>query len=598
MTTRIPVFVILLALGSAATGVTQSTTPSASIEISPAIIPGISRPPELKGKAKTKVVQSQSAADKAFWDVFKQAGHDGFTEANLPALDKFIHDYPSYADGYYWRANVEACGKNPLNLVNAKSDLEASLSHTGDPIATFEKKQVLSLLAKVEFASGNRTAALDQLERAMEINLDSADQIFNIDGTSPETTSTFCTWNLTDLRSLASSAPMDWRPIALEGLYYEFFTTFDEHYTSQARAALQKAALASNRTPIVPYLQGKLLTHSAFWTKSASDSARDASYRSAIAFFTKAIQLKSSFELAYSARAEAYLDLKQYNLAIRDFDKVLSIDPDNKTAHSDRGIANAEARQYFAAISDFGEAIRAMHEGDDYLPNDYENRADAYVKVHEYRQAIEDYSSAIELRLQNQVLLMSLKQFRNLYPEYSAVSDDALLQEIQSHFAPQYEMAAFRAMMAGNEGKWSISLLNDLYEKRGNAYLSIGDYGRGILDFHRIFVGMPNFGAYTERWRPIGVFGNGEKVYIDVKASDTQSDRFPRIWVRSVEAKRSEVMAFEIDCTARRLSISSNLVYDANNNMVGGSDAGQGWSDIAPDTLGEQLWNGACQSNP
>jgi tetratricopeptide (TPR) repeat protein len=292
------------------------------------------------------------------------------------------------------------------------------------------------------------------------------------------------------------------------------------------------------------------------------------------------------------------LQLKQDTLAIKDFDKVLSIDPDNTTAHSDRGIANTDLGQYYAAIFDFGDAIRAMEKGDIYLPNNYENRADAYVKVQDYRQAIEDYSSAIELRIDTQVILLSLAQFRGLYPEYAVVSDDALLQKLNHRFAPQYEADAFRKLLTQDNGKWGISLLNDLYEKRGDAYLSVGDFRRGIVDFQRIFVGMPDYGKFTERWRSLGAFGHGEKYYLDVKASEPLSDRFPRIWVKRIGAKQSEVTSFELDCSSRRLRVTTSIVYDAIGNTVGSSDVGEGWSYVAPDTLGEQLWNGVCQSKP
>ncbi len=597
MTSRIPVLLMLLAAYSAA-GFAQRTTPSITIETRHILIPGVFEPPEMKGPAK--VSPTPSTVDKAFWDVLRQAGNKGFTEANLPVLDKFIQDYPSYADAYYERANAEACGSKSSNLLKAKTDLETALSHKSNGTIAFEEKDVLSLLARIEAANGDPTAALALLEKAMRMDLDSADNIFNIQGTSPETTSDFCTWNLTDLRRLASSSSKDWRPLALEGLYYQFFTTFNESYYPQATAAFRKAALVNGKTPIVPYLQGELHVKSAFWTKKAwaSDAARDDIYRASLPFFTRTIQLDPSFEQAYAARAEVYLQLKQDTLAIKDYDKVLSFQPNNSSAHSGRGLANADVGRYYAAIVDFGDAISAMQEGDVYLPDDYENRGNAYIKVRDYRRAIDDYSSAIELRIETQLILWSLTQFRDLYPEYAVVSDGVLLQKLNRRFAPQYKADAFKKLMTQDNGKWDVSLLNALYEKRGDAYLSVGDYRRGILDFQRIFVGMPDYGESTERWRPIGAFGHGEKFYLDVKASAPLSDRSPRIWVKSVGAKQSEVMAFELDCSSRRLKVASNVVYDVNNNIVRGSDADEGWSDVAPDTLGEQLWNGVCQSKP
>jgi hypothetical protein len=80
----------------------------------PVLVPGVSEPPEMRGSPKS--FTEPSPADTAFFDVLKQAGK-GFTDVNLPLLDKFIVDYPTYANAYYWRANAEACGIKPSRLL-------------------------------------------------------------------------------------------------------------------------------------------------------------------------------------------------------------------------------------------------------------------------------------------------------------------------------------------------------------------------------------------------------------------------------------------------------------------------------------------------
>jgi hypothetical protein len=111
-------------------------------------------------------------------------------------------------------------------------------------------------------------------------------------------------------------------------------------------------------------------------------------------------------------------------------------------------------------------------------------------------------------------------------------------------------------------------------------------------------VGIPNFANVTERWRSLGTFGHGESFYIDVKSSEVPLGRTPRIWVKRVGPKQSTVMAFALDCSGRKLQVTSSVVYDSNNNTVGGSEVAEGWSDVAPDTLGEQLWTGVCKVKP
>ena len=192
------------------------------------------------------------------------------------------------------------------------------------------------------------------------------------------------------------------------------------------------------------------------------------------------------------------------------------------------------------------------------------------MKVQDWRRAIDDYTSAIHLHLKSQIAVLSLAQFRGLYPEYAGVSDAVLLDKLNRFFMPQFAPDVFRKMLQDN-GKWGVSLLNDLYESRGDAYLRLGDYGKAISDFQRIFVGIPNVANVTERWRSLGIFGHGESFYIDVKSSEVPLRRTPRIWVKRVGPKQSTVMAFALDCSGRKLQVTSSVVYDSNNNTVGGS---------------------------
>ncbi len=226
------------------------------------------------------------------------------------------------------------------------------------------------------------------------------------------------------------------------------------------------------------------------------------------------------------ARAEAYLNLKQSALAVKDFDRVVALDPTNATAYSDRGIAKADLGHYYDAIWDFSEAIRLKKDGDSYLPDLYESRGDAYVKLSDYHSAIDDYDQALRLRVQSQIFLWSLAQFLGLYPEYSGVSDDVLLHKLNAQFQPQFAFDVFKKQLTEENGKWGISLINELYEKRGDAYLQSSDYKPAIQDFQRIFVGMPNFANSVERWRPIGDFGHGDHYFLDVKSFGRIGEEF------------------------------------------------------------------------
>jgi len=170
------------------------------------------------------------------------------------------------------------------------------------------------------------------------------------------------------------------------------------------------------------------------------------------------------------ARASGYLNLKQHRQSVRDFDKVLELNSETTAAYSDRGLAKLELGEYLAAIFDFQEAIRRKEPGDTFLSTLYEDSGDAHVKMGSFQDAIADYSKAIERRLANDVFLFSVHQIRLLYPEYDRVSDETLCRKLNVLFFPQMEYEVFAKQLMEKNGKWGVSLLNGLYEKRGDTY--------------------------------------------------------------------------------------------------------------------------------
>ncbi|MCC7496947.1 MAG: tetratricopeptide repeat protein [Bryobacterales bacterium] len=430
----------------------------------------------------------------------------------------------------------------------------------------------------------------------MKQKIDNADTIFNSGGTKPDRSSPNpCTWSLADLDSLAAKFPKDYRTALLRGSYLNFFTTFDEKYYADALREYQKAALLNPQSPLPHYFIGHLYTRASFWTKAAwaSDEGRDEPQRKAILAYDKAIQLDPRFLPAYELRASAYHNLKQYRKAIRDYDKVLELDPENVTAYADRGLAKMEVGQFLSATVDLGDAIRRKKADDHSLTYSHEHRGDAYASLGMYRNAIADYSQALKDQLANLTFLLNLKQIRGLYPEYDGVPDDTMVRKINALFWPEYDHSVMAKQLLEGEGKWPITLVNDLYEKRGDAYLKSGDFRRGVLDFNRIFHGIPNFADTVERWRSLG--SGKENWYLDVKSVEFGSTS--RLWIKTARKDKTyTIAAYEIDCKGRRLNSSSSATYDQQDQLVNSSEASSGWLRIIPETIGETLYNGACST--
>ncbi len=559
---------------------------------------GASEPPEFTGEPK-KVV----APDPALEELFEIIGHlkdQAETRSSLPKLNEFIAQHSDYSDAYFVRATCEACILDTRNFPSIETDVRAAILHASQPDKlVYNKSDYYSLLAKIALATGQHRQAVEDLEVAMTRNLDAATHIFNIEGIAPERTSKFCTWNLTDLDGLVTRFPKDYRVRLLRGLYYEFFTIFRGDYYQNAMQEFQKAGLLNPRSPLPQYYIGRLRSTATFWTRKAwsSDKDRDALIRSAVQAYTKAIQLDAKFLPAYENRASAYLNLKQYSLALKDYDRILTLDPENTAAYADRGLAKLENGQYMAAIFDFDDAIRRKKDSDSYSPTLYENKGDAHMKLHMPKDAISDYSKAIGLQLGKQTILLNLQQIRSLYPEYDQVPDDSLCGKIHDLFWPQMEYSLFAKRLMEDNGKWQVSLLNELYEKRGDAYLRAGDFRRGVLDFVRIFKGIPNFADSTDRWRTLGKSAPGVEFLIDVKSAEFPGDGTARIWIKMTGKKESQTIQYEMDCNKRRMNELSAVTYNLGGEILSNSGTSAGWQQIIPDTIGEQLYSGACPAS-
>jgi len=568
-------------------------------QLSPVKIAGVAEPPELTGEPKK--IKKPTEALRQFAEVTGDVLDKDKAKAARPKLNDFIQRHPDYSDAYFMRAMCDLCVLNSHDYSSALTDVELAIST--HPVFTGQTAYDnltphYSLRAKIRLAMEQYREAMDDLEAAMKFDLASADHIFNTGAVEPETTSEPCTWSLTDLNTVVATFPNDYRALLFRGLYLMFFTTFNEDYYAKAMQEFEKAAVLNPKSPLPHYFIAKLHSKAALLSRRASsDEGRKDARRKATQAYTKAIQLNPRFLKAYESRAGSYGALEQYDLAIRDHDKVLELDPENVTAYADRGLAKLEAGRFLAATVDLGDAIRRKKDDDATLGMSYQLRADAYMKLGDYRDAIADYSKAIERELRNLTFLLSLKQIRGLYPEYNGVSDEALCRKINVLFWPELEYNVVAERLLEKREEWAIGSLYELYEKRGDAYLGCNDFRRGVLDFSRIFKGIPNFADLVDRWRLLGSHSGGEQYYVDVKSVEFADNGPARLWVKTLRKKQTHtVEACEVDCKSKRIRQTSSLVYDSEGKLVSSTEASSGWQQVVPDTMGEHLYNGLCSA--
>ena len=569
---------------------------ASTVPCQPSSIPGVDEPPELLGPPKKFTPPSPTILEfSKIMENWKDNDTESIKSSRL-AFTRFLGQHPDFAPAHAMRAMADFCFLGSKDYDAVTADVEKASKTVTPETNVFGPPDLTALRGKLRFEAGNYREALDDLASAMTAKLDTADSIFGSGATKPETSNlNRCIWTMGNLDLFAEKFPKDYRVPLLRGLYIKFFTTFNESFYQPAAQEFQKAALLNPRSPLPHYFLGALYSKASFWTKAAwaSDEGRDEAVRKAVAAYTKAIQLDPALKPAYEMRAESYHQLKEYLKALLDYDKVLELDNDNVTAYADRGLTELELGRYPAATADLGEAIRRKGDDSDSLVNSYEYRGDAYSKMGMYRDAIDNYSQAIKHKLAGISFLITLKQVRALYPEYNQVSDEVLIRKINFLFWPQFDYPTMaKQLLEKREHEWQISMINELYEKRGDSYLQNGEFRRGVLDFQRIFKGIPNFADTIERWRSMG--GKvGEEWYLDVKS--TKFTDTPRMWAKFMQKDKGfTVQAFDFDCNGRRIAVTSTAVYSKDGEFVNGYDSTKGWQRIIPESRGEQMFEGMC----
>jgi tetratricopeptide (TPR) repeat protein len=111
-------------------------------------------------------------------------------------------------------------------------------------------------------------------------------------------------------------------------------------------------------------------------------------YQSALADFSKYVELAPKDASAYLERGETEIELKQYDAALADLNKALELKPDDLTANKFRGFAELGLSQWDKAVADFTVVIQKK-------PDDlqsYDRRALAYRGMKNYDAAIADYT--------------------------------------------------------------------------------------------------------------------------------------------------------------------------------------------------------------
>jgi len=573
-------------------------SPTNIVHRDPILIPGVQEPEEMRVEPFPAALPTPP--EHMLAAAMQEVGNNSKPEALLPALDRILKKYPDYSDGYTMRL-AALCSGNDLKAI--LFNLNSALRYINNSrVGKDSRNGLLSMRAKIEHTQGEDSEALKDIESAVHADLADSPQFVNSGAVAPEMNASACTWTESDMDALVQRFPNDYRSYEFRGLYYAFFAMWHEPSLKSAVDNLRRAIEINGNDPSLHFLIANTFNR-AFSIKryGLSDIDRKKLDETILDELNTALALDPNLLPALGQRAQAYFDLKQFAQAVPDYDKIVALDPKNGGAYNDRGLAKVELSNLYGAISDFGKALenkgRLLQQ-----TSTLENRADAYMKTHQWGLATRDLTNAISLQVGGVSLLMNIKQFRALYPEYKTASNDAIARKINQTFYPNMKYEDFsKGFLDETREFWTSTTIPDLYIKRADAYFKENDWSGASTEFRRALNGFPKNSDSFERWRELEVENSPRRhLYLDLKTFDSRDSNSVKVWTKQTQSVAEDgpfiVQRYEMNCSLQQLRTVSIASYSATGTLRSSREGGE-WESVIPDTLGERLVRGACQGN-
>lgn len=109
-------------------------------------------------------------------------------------------------------------------------------------------------------------------------------------------------------------------------------------------------------TPVISEADAKNFSESIVYSKQGEEYFREKQYDSAIAAFTKSIELNPNDFGAYNNRGIAYHVKRDFDKAIADYTKAIDLNPAHFSGYNNRGAAYEDMKKYDLALADFQKA--------------------------------------------------------------------------------------------------------------------------------------------------------------------------------------------------------------------------------------------------
>lgn len=237
---------------------------------------------------------------------------------------------------------------------------------------------------------------------------------------------------------------------------------------------------------------------------------------------TSAIHLAPNNDELYSERGDLYLHLKQFNSALSDYSKAIALKPKNPHHYLRRAKVYETLCTLEKSFQDCSKAIDVDPKGNG-AKSGYINRGNLFVKQGNFKNAVDEYTKATEIKtddvfLNRHVYYRRSKAYANLGQHSKAISDyskwstgsnkdielfyydGAIKDHPKEAWAYAGRGEAFRVKGLNKQAieDCTISIaLNPkyapAYATRGLAYKHIGDQKAALSDFHKAVSLDPNY---------------------------------------------------------------------------------------------------------
>lgn len=342
-------------------------------------IPSIAEPPELKGEPPP-IPPTPSAASLRFVEskAIREADpHNPKTVAPaIRELDELIQLEPNNSDFYFLRANLSCYdSRNPMKILEDVAH-SISLYKRSNSTADSTLKQHLAFKAKIEFEMGHLQDSMSDLDAAIKEDYQGAEDVFNDGNVKPTTIGNPCIWTQSDLETLEKQFSTDYRPPLYRGLYLNFFLRFDaESDRKDVIAAFERSATLTD-TGLPHFFIGKV-------------------YTQALGGFMSMQNAKCLDWVTPRTQECIALD-ETLRRGVRSLTRAMARDPNFSPTYEVRAEAFLRLKEYRQAIRDFDKVLELNSSGER-ARIAYNDRGIAEESLGQHQAAVLDFTKSIAI---------------------------------------------------------------------------------------------------------------------------------------------------------------------------------------------------------